>query len=713
MASTGGSPGPHRYRFDDFVVDAAARALLRDGQPLPLEPKAFAVLLALVRHPGELLPRDDLLDQVWGHRHVTPGVLTRAIAQLRGALGDDPQHPRYIQTRHALGYCFVGTLSLESTDGDAVVVEASAQPIAGPGEAATPPHGPDSYAAGAAHHWRPRHWLLASLLAIALSVLIFYVESRRPHAPVEASIAVMPFANLGATDGADYFAEGLALEMHDALAGVTGLKVAAFPEVLMQQGADARTVGRLLGVATVLDATVRRDGGRLRINARLTDCRSGYTLWSRSYDRELEDVFDIQAEIALDVARSLARVLPNEQRALARRLAPTRSVAAFDAYLRGVQQLRRSAGEEDSARAMALFDEALVEDGSLAAAQLGICRTELWRYTNLNNTAALDRADAACARAEALDPGSARAQLLIGDIHRHRGELAPARERYDRIRDTPALRADVLLRDGMLHARDGNGPEALAAFQAARDARPGDAGIIGRIGFQLFRAGRVDDALAAYQEAARLRPEDAGLWASVGGIYLNLGRNDEALAAFERSLQIEPTALAHYNHGVLLFYLRRYGDSVQSLRRALAIHDEDYRTWGALGASLLAEPSSAATAASAFQRAIDLVSALLKVEGGDAFALASQGWYAAVLGMEDLALDSAIRAERLQPENGEVLLLNAQTHARLERGADAADRVARARAAGVPESRIRGNPLLGNRPDTVSPSASGGIATRP
>lgn len=106
--SAAGAPGPGRYRFDGIVVDAAARSLSRDGHPQPLEPKAFAVLLELLAHPGELVTREQLLDAVWGHRHVTPGVLTRAIAQLRTAMADDPHHPRFIQTRHGLGYCFIG-----------------------------------------------------------------------------------------------------------------------------------------------------------------------------------------------------------------------------------------------------------------------------------------------------------------------------------------------------------------------------------------------------------------------------------------------------------------------------------------------------------------------------------------------------------------------------------------------------------------------------
>src|SRR5690606_14742400 len=111
--STDDPPGPGRYRFGDIVVDEAAHTLSRAGEPQAVEPKAFAVLLALLRRPGELIARDDLLDQVWGHRHVTPGVLTRAIAQLRSVLGDDHHQPRYIQTRHALSYSSIGALEPE------------------------------------------------------------------------------------------------------------------------------------------------------------------------------------------------------------------------------------------------------------------------------------------------------------------------------------------------------------------------------------------------------------------------------------------------------------------------------------------------------------------------------------------------------------------------------------------------------------------------
>ena len=92
--------------FDDVVIDFAGRRLLRGGQPQALEPKAFGVLALLAQAPGRVFPRDDILDAVWGHRHVTPGVLNRVMTLLRHALGEDAQSPRYLHTLHGVGYRF-------------------------------------------------------------------------------------------------------------------------------------------------------------------------------------------------------------------------------------------------------------------------------------------------------------------------------------------------------------------------------------------------------------------------------------------------------------------------------------------------------------------------------------------------------------------------------------------------------------------------------
>jgi len=120
---------PHgwTYRFDDIEARPQARALTRGGQHVGIEPKAHAVLGVLLEHAGEAIAREALLDRVWGHRHVTPAVLNRIIAQLRRALGDEAGHPHYIQAVHGMGYRFIGDVARSSIEDEAEIGKRTAE----------------------------------------------------------------------------------------------------------------------------------------------------------------------------------------------------------------------------------------------------------------------------------------------------------------------------------------------------------------------------------------------------------------------------------------------------------------------------------------------------------------------------------------------------------------------------------------------------------
>lgn len=117
------------YRFDDVEVRTHARSVVRGGLPVALEPKAFSVLLELLAHPGETLTRDALLDKVWGHRHVTSGVLNRIIAQLRRTLGDEAGHPHLIRTVHGLGYGFMQPVTRLRGDSGEITQATAPEPL--------------------------------------------------------------------------------------------------------------------------------------------------------------------------------------------------------------------------------------------------------------------------------------------------------------------------------------------------------------------------------------------------------------------------------------------------------------------------------------------------------------------------------------------------------------------------------------------------------
>ncbi|MCD9028114.1 tetratricopeptide repeat protein [Luteimonas sp. BDR2-5] len=722
-ATAGGGPGRGRYRFGDVVVDVGARTLLRAGQPVALEPKAFVVLLALLERAGELVPKDVLLDLVWGHRHVTSGVLTRAVAQLRGAMDDRGQPPRYIQTRHAIGYMFVGKLletpssptdvplpdpaSAHSADAGDVASAAAGIPLGV--TAGTVPSG----TAAPAQRVRPAgvRARVALLSLLALLAAVWAWQQRDATAPPRpASIAVLPFVSLGDRPEDGWFAEGLAIEMHDALAGVQGLTVAAYiPGDSAPPERDPRALGRRLGIATVLDASVRREDGKLRINARLSDTGTGYVLWSRSFDRDDSRIFETQRQIAHEVLAALLDVVPAERAALDRRLQPTSSPVAFASYLRGLQALRASPPADPRTEdAIVHFRGALDEDAGFARAQAGICRAELVRYANQRNASFLGQARAACALARDMDAESSEVALALADLHRILGETAQARAHYDRALRDPARAAGAYTGLAQLAAAQGDHPAAAGYFRQALAASPGNAGIHSRLGYQHYLAGDMPSAIAAYRKASELRPDDAGLLSSLAGVYLTTGDLPAAAAALERSLRIAPSAPALGNLAEIHFIEADYARAADLLRRALALDPKNPFLWGNLGNALQAAPATAAQAADAYRHALAISEGYLATRDQDAIALAAHGWYLTRVGRGEEAAGFVTRAEAVGAASGEVALLNAQTLTALGRSDEARQRIADARAAGVTDNRITGNPFLSGI-SGIAPAAGRGM----
>lgn len=713
---TGKNGGGDGYRFGPFLVDAAAYTLTRDGEPQAVEPKAFAVLLHLLRHAGELVRHDELLDAVWGHRHVTPGVMTRAIAQLRHVLEDDPHHPLYIQTQHGLGYRFIGELKswprAEGPPARAAVADAAeAAGIDADGEAATG----DTHraapvdisptavtvAAGPARRIRSRRaWLVvAAVLGIALGAWLLRREELRPRVqPAEASIAILPFASLSKNKDDSYFAEGLAVELHGALAGIPGLKVAAChaDSACGMRGADPRKLGKLLGVATVLDADVRREGSKVRVNARLTDTRTGYTLWSGSYDRELTGVFALQSELAQNVVQSLLGVLPRDTQSMAKRLAPTRSVAAYDAYLHGMQQLDHpgTVDADVAPRAIGFFQEALAADPGFARAQAGICRAEIIAFEGAHDAAAFDRAQAACRRAAKMDPNLREVSLALGDLHRARNDNAQAIEHYRKALESLALRPDAYVGLARAESAQGHNDVALGYFERARQLRPGDPNIYRALGFEHYVKGNMPKAIDGFVTAATLAPDDEGIWGNLGGLYMVSGDPVRAADAYTRSLAIKPNYGALTNLGTLRYEQGHYAEAAELYRRAAQLDDSDYRIWGNLGDALSALPATASQAREPYERAARMAQQYVDIKPSDAHAIAVLAWYRANLGQEREARELIARAHALNIEPGEVAFWAAQSLAVMGDEDGARSWLRRARDGGVNAQRFKASPVL-------------------
>jgi TolB-like protein/DNA-binding winged helix-turn-helix (wHTH) protein/Flp pilus assembly protein TadD len=752
LESGAGGQGTQPYLFDDIVVDPAAHTLVRGGIEQSIEPKAFAVLILLLQHRGELVARDELLDLVWGHRHVTPGVLTRAIVQLRHALDDDSHHPRYIQTRHALGYSFIGQLRAPApapAGGEPATAPASpASPLAdampdappeappavaepsdvamiepsaagstgldasGPVDLPELAHPPGAAPTQQRRLGKLRWWAGGAAVVLGLVAAGWWMSGRTPPAvrPAAASIAVMPFTNLSPDHRDDYFVDGLTEEMRDALAGVKGLKVAApISPGARDQALDAKDWGQRLGVAAILEASVRRDGERLRITAHLSDTATGFTLWSHTYDQQLAGIFDTQSEIAREVVQALLGAMPAEDARLKKRLEPTTNEAAFDAYLQGLQLLHQAAKPEDADRAVERFSQALASDHDFAKAQAKICRSEIWQFENARNAAAFDRAMDACRRAAQMDPTLAEVNLAVGDLYRAHGDLDRALQYYRDSANAASTKALAHIGMAKVYVAQGKSAQAIEEFGTALQLSPGDASVYAQIGYQQYASGDIAHALESYRKVVALRPNEAEGWSILGALYLEAGDSAASEQALQRAIAIAPDAASLSNLGLIKYQQGDYAAAVDLRRRATELAPQDYLVWGNLGEALQADARNADAARAAFRKAANYAAQYLALKPDDAAGWASLGLYQAILGEASGARAMVRRSEALASEPGEVALLNAQTLAVLGDLPAARQRLSRARAAGIPDIQITSNltfrrlGLLSSPPAKASP----------
>jgi TolB-like protein/Flp pilus assembly protein TadD/tRNA A-37 threonylcarbamoyl transferase component Bud32 len=371
-----------------------------------------------------------------------------------------------------------------------------------------------------------------------------------PAASVAKSIAVLPFVNMSADPENEYFTDGIAEEIINALTKVQALRVAARTSAFAFKGKnqDIRQVGEQLNVATVLEGSVRKAGTRLRVTAQLVNVADGYHLWSERYDRELQDVFAIQDEIAGNIVTAL-RVVLSDQEKRAIEKAPTDNVQAYDCYLRGRQffhQFRRTS----IAFARRMFERAIEIDPGYALAYAGVadCCSFLYMYWD-GSKANLEGAEAASRKALELDPE-------LAEAHGSRGFAVSLSRRYD---------------------------EARKEFETAIRLNPRQFEAHYLYARACFQEGKLEEAVRHYEDAARVRPEDYQVPILMAAPLKGLGRENDMLATLRRGLEVAQRHLELNPDDVRALYLgagalTQLGERARGLewnRRARAMDSED------------------------------------------------------------------------------------------------------------------------------------------
>jgi len=328
-----------QFLFDDYVLDLGRRELTRGSAAIAIGPQVFDLLVYLVQNREHVVSKDNLLDVVWGGRIVSESTLTSHINAVRKAIGDSGEEQRLVRTIARKGFRFVG----EVREAHASEGNNSPKPEPAAPDEATP-------------------------LAQAL--------------PDKPSIAILAFQNLSGDPEQEYFADGMVEDIITALSRIRWLFVIARNSSFTYKGraVDVKQISRELGVRYVLEGSVRKAANRVRITGQLIDAAAGTHLWAERFEGSLDDIFELQDQIAANVVGAIAPQLERAEIERAKRK-PTENLGAYDYYLRGLADLQRGSREAIDA-ALLLFEKAIELDPDFASAYGTAAWCYLWRKVN-------------------------------------------------------------------------------------------------------------------------------------------------------------------------------------------------------------------------------------------------------------------------------------------------------------------------------------------
>ncbi len=464
------------------------------------------------------------------------------------------------------------------------------------------------------------------------------------------SLAVLRLVSIDGDERAQVFSNGLSEDILDGLARLPGLFVASRGDAWsLPPNAPSDLVRRRLRVAYFLEGSVRfTNANRLRVVVQLIDSRTGFHIFSRGFEHELDEFGELQNEITSVVVANLRVALDEQIDGVELPPARTANMDAYYLYRQGLEAMYEAYTPGNLERAVGFFDEALRIDPGYPAAHAGRCRA----YTGLHDLQRGDvniaLAEASCAAALDQGPRLAVVQNAVGQFYKATGELTRARQMFEQVlAENPQ---DVIATLGLaeLDLRDQRLDEAEAHFKRVAEFQPGNPETERALGDMYFRTGRFSEAIAEYRRAIFIDPNNYNALRNLGSATLMTGEFEVAREAIEKVVEIKPDAIALSNLAIVYYYLGDYEASLKIHEASIEMTPDVHTPWLNLADSLYFAGRED-EAVDAYLRAAVLAELQLDVDSQDAEALTALAWAKAKTGSVEDGLNYARRALELNP----------------------------------------------------------------
>jgi len=538
--------GIKSFRFLDFELDGVKRLLLKSGEPVALNSKAFDLLIALVERRGEVLTKDELLNKVWPGQFVEEGNLKVHVAALRRAFGESKDEHRFIVTVPGRGYSFVAELENDACDEIMVESHRYRNIVVEDADSAfenEPYISPEHRQPSSQKSAFPKHRkLFISFVALVVGALGFAYWLNLPassrSSPIR-SVAVMPFTNETGNADLEYLSDGMTESLINSLSKIPKLSVKARSSVFRYKGKEVlpREVGSDLNVQAVLSGRVIGRGDQLILYLSLVDTQTGDQIWGDQYNRSIADLASLQNQIAREVTRKLETKLSgaDEQR-LSKNY--TESAEAFQLYLKG-RYFWNKFTAVDHLKAIEFFNQSIAADPGYALAYVGLGDTYGASAVNswISPKEGYLKAKAAVKKALEIDHTLAHAHATMGGLYMFSdSNWTSAEQEYKlAIELDPNDEITHELYSYLLTALGGP-DEAIKEAQRALELDPLSATLSDDLALAYFFARRYDEAMQQNLKTLELEPDRPDTIYRMGTIYELKGMYDKAIVTYEKAI---------------------------------------------------------------------------------------------------------------------------------------------------------------------------------